>query len=391
MLRVVRATMLGIGVFAILVLAIIQGGQHLQRFRSERLLRELQGVNLRVTTVSEVESRVGRWPAESATCDKGSCDYSIQLESPPGWQELSGLAQRFHIRPDLVLHTLMRLGAHPALVNARVEIRNGIAWGKGIRVVVAAPGKKDDLGRWWDLALIGRAESVSALHECCSKDFPADLLRHPDYIIGQPGGCDGPCIEGHVLFTPYAAPEDVRRFMRFDLSCLTRWWHDCRTQTDIMPAAWSEYEREQQLPEGAASQISSPRSVEILGRDASAIAVLRVNRIERRKEPDGYVLLDGHVQSTGKTSVDQRVHAQVLQVLKGSLWHKGEAIILRSPKRELQFHNGQDMIVLLDPIWTEKADNAFAVLPWQVLSPSRENLDRVRAGIAEDFERGVPN
>jgi hypothetical protein len=206
----VRITTVGIGALTFLVLATIRGEQYLQRRRSERLLRELQSVELRVTTLSDVESGFGRWVTKSATCNKDSCNYSIQLESPPGWQELSGLAQRLHIRPDLVLHTLQRLGAHPALVNAHVEIRNGIAWGKGVRAVVAAPGKKGDQGRWWDLALVGRAESVSALRGCCRMEFPAELLRHPDYVIGE--RCNGSCVEGHVLFTPYAAPEDVRRF-----------------------------------------------------------------------------------------------------------------------------------------------------------------------------------
>lgn len=125
----------GMGVLTFLILATIQGEQYLQRRRSERLLRELQSVDLRVTTFSDVESGFGRWATKSATCDKSSCDYSIQLESPPGWQKLSGLTQRLHIRLDLVLHTLLRLGAHPALVNAHVEIRNGIAWGKGFRTV----------------------------------------------------------------------------------------------------------------------------------------------------------------------------------------------------------------------------------------------------------------
>jgi len=216
-------------------------------------------------------------------------------------------------------------------------------------VVVAAPGQKDNEGRWWDLALIGRVESVSTLHECCSRRVPAALLRHPDYVIDRPGGCDGPCVEGHVLFTPYTAPEDVRRFMRFDLSCLTRWWYDCRTQSDIMPAAWAQYERELQLPEATTIEKSNPRLVEVLGRDARAIAVLRVIEIARQNEPDGYVLLDGRVQSTGKTYVLQRAKARVLQVLKGGLWHEGEDVTLQAPQREVPFHKGERLIVLLDP------------------------------------------
>src|SRR5438477_10995168 len=86
-LRMVRIMTVGIGVLTFLILATIQEEQYLQRRRSERILRELQSVDLRVTTFSDVESGFGRLATKSATCDKGFCDYSIQLESPLGWQK----------------------------------------------------------------------------------------------------------------------------------------------------------------------------------------------------------------------------------------------------------------------------------------------------------------
>lgn len=160
------------------------------------------------------------------------------------------------------------------------------------------------------------------------------------------------CRRGNVLFTPYTAPEDVRRFMRFDLSCLTRLWYDCRTQSDIMPAAWAQYERELQLPEAAAIEKENPRLVEVLGRDARAVAVLQVIQIARQNEADGYVLLDGRFQPT-ETHVLQRAKARVLKVLKGGLWHEGEEVTLQAPQREVAFHKSERLIVLLDPIWAE--------------------------------------
>jgi hypothetical protein len=267
---------------------------------------------------------------------------------------------------------LLRLGARPALVNAQITIRDGIAWGKGITVVVTTPGHRDKQGYWPDYELIGRVESVSGFHNRSSEAFETEMLRHPDYVIGRPGGCDGPCVEGYVLFTPYAADEDVRRLMHFDLSCLTRWRYPCRTQADIMPFAWAQYEQEQKLPVSAAIPVSNTRLVQILARDASAIAVVRVISIMRQREPDGYV--------------SQRTAARVLQVLKGGLWHDGETTALQAWETELQFQKDESLLVLLDPIWTETTAGIFNVERWQVFPPTAENFARVHAGIAEDFE-----
>lgn len=383
-LRIVRIAATGIGAFLLLALAIVQGEQRLQRSRSERLLRQMQVVDLRATTSSDVERRFGRFATKSAKCDNASCDYAIQLESPFGFQVAINFLQHLHVRSDLVFHTLLRLGVRPAQVKAHIEIRNGIAWGKGMTVTVAALGPKDDQGRWWDYELIGRAESISAFHDYF--ELRSDLLHHPDYIIGKPGGCDGPCVEGHVLFTPYAAAEDVQRLMHFDMSCLTRWWQDCRKQGDIIPGAWAQYEQEQNLPNPAANELSNPRLVQILGRDATAIAIVRISSIDRHNEPREYVFVDGQFRPTGKTYVEQRAKARVLEMLKGGLWHGGEDITLQASEPELPFHDSQHMIVLLDPIWTERANSAFGVRAWQVLPPSRENLDLVRLGMAEDYE-----
>jgi hypothetical protein len=57
-------------------------------------------------------------------------------------------------------------------------------------------------------------------------------------------GCDG-CIIVDVTFAPQANSSDVNRLMQFDLSCLNRWWHPCRTQADVMPAAWQQFLQDQ--------------------------------------------------------------------------------------------------------------------------------------------------
>ncbi len=359
----------------------------MQRNRAERLLRDLQAVDLRVTRSSDVERVFGTRATKSAKCDTASCDYAMRFASPLEWGRLVRVLEFAHLPVQAVLHILLRLGARPALINAEIKVRNGIAWGKGIAVAVITPGRNDQPGPPWpDYELIGRVWSVSRFHHHSSNTVPAELQRHPDYMIGKPGGCDGPCVEGHVLFTPYIPSEDLRRLMHFDLTCLTRWRSPCRTQADIMPFAWAEYEQEHKLPDLTANRTSKFRLVEILGRDATAIAVLRIFRIDRYKEPSEYVIQDGHAQATGKTYVSQRATAHVLQVLKGNQWHEGENTTLLARQYELPFHENQRLLVLLDPIWTEAKESTFYVSPRQALPPTSENLARVRSGISEDFE-----
>jgi hypothetical protein len=383
--------------FVLLVVATIQGEQYLQRRRAENLLGQLQTVDLRATTFSEVERVFGRRASRSAKCDSASCDYVIQLKSPIGGEALSLVVQRLHIPSELVFHALPRLGWRPAEVDAKIAVRNGVVLCKSLKVVVL--GQQD---RW----LIGRVESVPRLpRPRDSESFHAELVHFPDYVIGQPGGCTG-CVEGYVLFTPHTAGEDVRRLMDFNLACLTRWL-PCGTQADILPSAWAQYEdawrkpdpslaptpglptawreneREWRLRNPALDRISDPRLVKVLGRDATAVAVLEIIQIERRNEFCEYVLRDGHFQATGKTCVELRPRARVLQVLKGGSWHEGQSITLQAPEDELRFHNDERLIVLLDPFW---AADICDVLRWQVLPPTPENLALVRIGIAEDYQ-----
>jgi hypothetical protein len=64
----------------------------------------------------------GRLANKSVKCDRASCDYSIQLESPLGLQALINVLRRLHIRSDLLSRTLLGLGTRPALVNAQMGV-----------------------------------------------------------------------------------------------------------------------------------------------------------------------------------------------------------------------------------------------------------------------------
>lgn len=142
---------------------------------------------------------------------------------------------RMALRFD-VLHFFLLAGGRPEQIKAQVTVDNGVVVGKGFHVVVGVTGHRAQ-GRWWDYPLMADAYSVSEFER--SYRPPAN---HPDYIVGRPGGCDGPCREVHFIFSPSADSATISRLMQFDLSCLTRWIHPCRTEGDIMPNASAQYE-----------------------------------------------------------------------------------------------------------------------------------------------------
>ncbi|HLJ87318.1 MAG TPA: hypothetical protein VKZ53_10885 [Candidatus Angelobacter sp.] len=364
--RLVTATITGL---AVLTIASIQAEQFVQRHRSERLLRDLQAIELRVTPRSEVERVFGGRATKSAGCNASSCDYKVEINS---WivAKLAAIAERLHI-PSRPLEQLMHLGAIPVRVRAHIQLRQGIVWGKGMSVIISTLGSRDYQGEGPGIALIGSAEAVPHFYFSFSRYRLARLLRHPDYIIDRPGGCE-PCILGYVDFTPYAAPSDIRRLMEFDLSCLTRWIHPCRDQGDILPAAWAQYEQEERLSQEIEIKPTAGL-LKMLGREARAIAVVRLTKMNRHTQPDCCIL--------------DQAKAQVLQVIKGANFVSQDGYItLQSRESELHLHESQQLIVLLDPDFDRDFKGGFGLDAWQVVSATPANLAALRIGIREDFE-----
>jgi hypothetical protein len=249
----------------VLVLVLWLGSQIEQRTYRQRvqiLLSDVQTIELRKTTWDEAQALLGRWGTDrqyDPHCDSGQCSLQITLDSAAyhfvaGRNPLVKLDDYFRwkfrlsynvgpfVRAEFWLFQLYtRTGGHPAKVVAKVGMRNGVVWSKGISLSIetyAHPA--DQSGNWLGhYSLIADIHSVSRFGHFKNPQTDPELLAHPDYEIGQPGGCEV-CVMGWVKFTPYATREDLHRLMQLNLSCLTR-WHPCTTQSDIMPAAWSQY------------------------------------------------------------------------------------------------------------------------------------------------------
>jgi len=192
---------------------------------------ELQALELRKTDWQQAQAQFQHWGANrkfSDDCDSDRCSLEVTLnefvlntvmQHNPFIKIDDYLRWRLKLHYDMgpfqrlefpILQLYMRAGGHPARVTADVRMRDGIVWGESITVWIetyANPGPENHAGEYGLVAEVG---SVSRFDYYGEPWITRQLVAHPDYQIGRPGGCHV-CVMGWVKFTPYAAPGDVRR------------------------------------------------------------------------------------------------------------------------------------------------------------------------------------
>jgi hypothetical protein len=227
--RILRplAWVLGIVSLSIFLLAgSIRLDQYLLRRRAEHLLSDVRSLELRKSSYSDARRIIDLWSSEvqqGGPCRQSWCVTEISLEN------IAWRYARFFSNHQRILELYRRIGGRAALVRASIRVRDNIVWGKSFSVYVDSTYVDDGEGGRFYYTLIGRFGSGS----------PTDVsYLHPEYAIGRPGGCTG-CIEGHVVYTPFADAADIQRLSDVNLACLTQ-FHPCATQGDIIPSAWKE-------------------------------------------------------------------------------------------------------------------------------------------------------
>jgi hypothetical protein len=383
-----------------LVLILWLGNQIEQRAfrgRVQILLSEVQSIQLRETSWDQAQGLLGGWSANrqyDSPCDSSQCSLRITLDNAAyhfiasrnilvklddylRWKFNLAYNVGPFVRAEFWLFRVhMRMGGHPAQVVANVGMRNGIVWSKGVLVSIethAHPAGQP--GNWvGDYGLVADMYSLSRF-DYFGNELPAlQLLVHPDYDIGQPGGCEV-CVMGWVKFTPYAAPEDVRRLMQLNLTCLTR-WHPCTTQSDIMPVAWSQYlaehTSERSRPESSGC---SPVVVEILGRDSSYAATGEVVQF--------------HKTSSGDTVAVVRVLDQMKNAGGAAAWHARElrtvSVHLGTPCAPEKLSTGMRLIFFGG--FDRRTMSVRAA--WPVMRMTDANMALFRRGATQDYAATV--
>jgi hypothetical protein len=248
-------------IFCLAVLFLIVGirmdNYALQR-RAERLLVDMRSLELRKSTFSDAQSVADRWISEEeqkGPCQRSWCDTEFSL------QNIAWRFAGFFGNHQRILSFYRRTGGRAAFVRASVRVRNDIVWGKSFAVYVDSTSIDNGNGGRFYFTLIGRVQSGS---------LSRISALHPEYAIGSPGGCTG-CIEGHVVYTPFADAADVQRLSEVNLDCLTR-LRPCATQGDILPSAWKELANEQNHGESVDRPCTAPM-IRTLSRESRRVVV----------------------------------------------------------------------------------------------------------------------
>ncbi|HKM83301.1 MAG TPA: hypothetical protein VJY15_20365 [Candidatus Acidoferrum sp.] len=241
----------------IIVFGTLRIQQWVLRHRAERLLADIQQIELRKTSFEDAQKLFGRWSKwghYEGECTRRHCLFSIVLRD-----FLDGHPSLFKRASLNFLYS--SLGGRPTEVYAGVTVIDGAVWEK-----------------WFGFGTSSRGFIQADAEVSTASWLPAMDERfalHPNHALVPLDVA--PCVWIRANFTPYEDPAEVRRLMGFNLSDLTHWGF-AREKDDVMPAACDEARKEQPLVVAPDARSDLPRheSLEYLARDAGRVAVVKI-------------------------------------------------------------------------------------------------------------------
>jgi len=401
LLRILRATIITLLSLILLAFAFVQGNQYLLRYRAKHLLADFQSLRLKQSTWVDAQRLMTRWGAfghYDGTCNAGNCVYFITLQDigsrinsrlydymEARWpQSYSGITFRR-------IYTV--LGGRGARMRMSFLVENRIIERSSIGVLVSV--SQDDFWCDWDCrggggyALLLSARASQSLKPIWTKGpwiagDDEQLVQHPNYKAGRPSGCEG-CMAGEVTFTPYASQREITTLTSYNLTCITRHFHPCRTLPDVLPIAraWHLYPTAEGVPDppdpsGPPDPCDIP--VPTLGRDATSVLEIKVLSVGAQKEvPDT-------LYPSGRTIEKDKV--QIVAKLKGTKdWPLNATTDARPYAWDVNFpwkaaehlENGKSFIITLD---SEDGPETLLNMPRCAVHPGSPE---VRAELAKGF------
>lgn len=227
---------MGVLAAVLMSMAAIRMDQALLRRNANRLLNDIQRLQVGTSTQRETQQLMHQWPQAAkldGDCSR-RCGFIIVLDN------FFRRHNEFFINHRRLMRLYTLLGGQLAEVRAGISFVNGVRQSETVGVYLYVSPYRNSTGSWSDYTLIGGASFVPESQRQGWPHPPTPDKLHPTYFVGPHGGCDG-CLLIDVRFLSGVSTSDVNRLMQFDFSCLTRWWYPCRTQGDLMPAAWEQY------------------------------------------------------------------------------------------------------------------------------------------------------
>lgn len=298
--------------------ALLQVQQWMLCWRAERLLSDMQAIELHKTTWAQAQVLMHRWGAwghYDGDCTADSCKYLITLTNWYLPEHLPG-GGGLHRSALWLMRTAIyqRLGGRWGQFYAGFIVQDGTIRRTRLGYTIGVPphiaAKDDEYG----YELIAIAQSRSSLNRYARSENShwilgddEQLADHPYYKGGRPSGCEI-CMASEVTYSTTTPQDEIRRLTAFDLSCITR-WRPCTRVEDLMPAAkpWHLYWLAGDPPEPDFSKVpptACATPIWALGRDA--ISVLSIEVLSASAKRNTY---DG--------SPYEEANVRLLETLKG--------------------------------------------------------------------------
>jgi len=197
----------------------MEARQILFRAQAERLLSDVQALQVRKSTWTDAQrfmTRWGRWGNYRGRCDESSCQYSVMTTNrfPEAWYP-----EAESPRHPRLLKMLDAIGVRPSSAVAWFEVRGGVV-----------------VSQSFGLSLSFRADGELYI---ASEEGPrvieySDRLLHPDYSVGV-----HPSFVFLVSFTPEAPSAKREQMLHFRFHCLTA-IRECEGVQQVLPEAYEE-------------------------------------------------------------------------------------------------------------------------------------------------------
>ena len=380
--RAARLTAAALLLLTFTIAAFVNIQQRVLRWRAERLLADIRGIQMGSSSWDDAQrimNRWGEWGKWEGRCTPQSCDYQIVLQdASQAYATYYTTDEEVHLRTPArrccqwLRRPYMVAGGRFAEVYARIVVKDGIIWTKSFDVITGLYPKHPIQYVAEGDVLVAAADGVTRF----ARPRREQIEGHFEYAIDALGTCTG-CRYIESRFTPFADRSIVQQLFDFNLDCLSR-WRECEDPGEIMPSAWHLFTQQKSASLTRTEPADSCNTpLEIAARDSRYIGIAKVTRTRMTNE--------------GRWS-RQIVSLQSVASLKAASFPKPLLSLGEWVPFAPEYHTekaeslkpGDQLILLFDNRFDE-ADSFFrGPGPCGFFKYSQENLDAIQRGINRD-------
>jgi hypothetical protein len=349
--------------------------QQLLRARAERLLADIQSLNVSQSNWADAQrlvTRWGRWSDGTEPCTSGECEYDIVLQDAIPFEYGSEMDESSHPFARLV----DRLGLRSSAILAAFDVRHGVVTRKRFTVFVPRPV------RFW-------SDHVGSQLVAGAMEGPNFFGVNLDLYSGNIYSHVGEGAHGNLFAesTPLEPLQHRQELMAFRLNCIDQWF-PCTEKAQLAPQAAAEYAIGRARDDAESNAVRDPESV-------SDCSVHELEFLARQSRNVWVVTAEAKPElvsdSSGKTDPEYRVFVQPQQMLKRKHVVSSQAELPTNEALKQQPTFVKDKSAKFF-IFGDVEDYLSPPKPFFQLSAcpftpaTQENLAAVNRGIAEDFD-----